>query len=45
MEEHCLIKIALALNKGEKIAFLSRDPLAVTNFFEIINGNLQSRQW
>jgi ATPase subunit of ABC transporter with duplicated ATPase domains len=27
------------VNKGEKIAFLSKDPLAVTNFFEIINGN------
>jgi ATPase subunit of ABC transporter with duplicated ATPase domains len=29
------------VNKGEKIAFISKDPLAVTNFFEIINGNLQ----
>jgi ATPase subunit of ABC transporter with duplicated ATPase domains len=34
-------KVSFSVNKGEKIAFLSRDPLAVTNFFEIINGNLQ----
>ena len=27
------------MNKGDKIAFVSRDPLAVTQFFEIINGN------
>jgi ATPase subunit of ABC transporter with duplicated ATPase domains len=33
-------KVNFSINKGEKIAFLSRDPLAVTNFFEIINGNL-----
>jgi ATPase subunit of ABC transporter with duplicated ATPase domains len=33
-------KVSFSINKGEKIAFLSRDPLAVTNFFEIINGNL-----
>ena len=26
------------VNKGDKIAFYSKDPLAVTNFFEIING-------
>lgn len=31
--------VSFSVNKGEKIAFLSRDPLAVTNFFEIINGN------
>jgi ATPase subunit of ABC transporter with duplicated ATPase domains len=30
-------KINLSINKGEKIAFVSRDPLAVTAFFEIIN--------
>ena len=27
-------------NKGDKIALLSRDPLAVTNFFEIVAGKL-----
>ena len=30
-------KVSFSINKGEKIAFLSRDPLAVTSFFEIIN--------
>ena len=34
-------KVTFSINKGEKIAFISRDTLAVTNFFEIINGNLQ----
>jgi ATPase subunit of ABC transporter with duplicated ATPase domains len=34
-------KVNFSINKGQKIAFLSKDPLAVTNFFEIINGNLQ----
>jgi ATPase subunit of ABC transporter with duplicated ATPase domains len=33
-------KVNFSVNKGEKIAFLSKDPLAVTNFFEIINGNM-----
>ncbi len=31
--------VSFSVNKGEKIAFLSKDPLAVTAFFEIINGN------
>jgi ATPase subunit of ABC transporter with duplicated ATPase domains len=31
-------KVSFSINKGEKIAFVSRDPLAVTSFFEIING-------
>jgi len=34
--------VSFSINKGEKIALLSRDPLAVTNFFEIISGNMQS---
>lgn len=34
-------KVSFSVNKGEKIAFLSKDPLAVTYFFDIINGNLQ----
>lgn len=34
-------KVTFSVNKGDKIAFLSRDPLAVTNFFEIINDNLK----
>jgi ATPase subunit of ABC transporter with duplicated ATPase domains len=32
-------KISFSIHKGEKIAFLSKDPLTVTSFFEIINGN------
>jgi ATPase subunit of ABC transporter with duplicated ATPase domains len=32
-------KVSFSINKSEKVAFLSRDPLAVTNFFEIINEN------
>ncbi|MDE3252564.1 MAG: ATP-binding cassette domain-containing protein, partial [Bacteroidota bacterium] len=34
-------KVSFSINKGEKIAILSRDPLAVTNFFEIINERMQ----
>lgn len=32
-------KVSFSVNRGEKIAFFSKDPLAVTSFFEIINGN------
>lgn len=35
-------KVSFSVNKGDKIAFLSKDPLAVTNFFEIINNNMQA---
>ena len=35
-------KVSFSINKGEKIAFVSRDPLAVTSFFEIINGLQQA---
>jgi ATPase subunit of ABC transporter with duplicated ATPase domains len=35
-------KVSFSINKGEKIAILSKDPLAVTNFFEIINGNIKA---
>jgi ATPase subunit of ABC transporter with duplicated ATPase domains len=37
-------KVSFSVNKGDKIAFLSRDPLAVTNFFEIINGNMTTEK-
>ncbi len=30
--------VTFSINKGDKIAFISRNPLAVTNFFNIING-------
>jgi ATPase subunit of ABC transporter with duplicated ATPase domains len=32
-------KVNFSINKGDKIALLSKDPLAVTHFFEIINGH------
>ena len=35
-------KVTLSVNKGEKIAFFSKDPSAVTAFFEIINGNTEA---
>lgn len=35
-------KVSFSVNKGEKIAFLSKDPLAVTSFFEIIFGNAKA---
>lgn len=34
-------KVTFSINKGEKIAFVSRDPLAVTAFFDILNGEVQ----
>lgn len=33
---------SFSINKGDKIAFLSKDPLAVTYFFEIINGAMNA---
>jgi len=33
-------KVNFSVSKGDKIAFVSRDPLAVTAFFEIINNEL-----
>jgi ATPase subunit of ABC transporter with duplicated ATPase domains len=35
-------KLNFSVSKGDKIAFVSKDPLAVTSFFEIINGELQA---
>ncbi|MBW0162367.1 MAG: ATP-binding cassette domain-containing protein, partial [Sediminibacterium sp.] len=35
-------KVNFSINKGEKIAFISKDPLAVTSFFEIINEKIQA---
>ena len=35
-------KVNFSINKGEKIALVSRDPLAVTSFFEILNGLQQA---
>ena len=33
--------VEFTANKGDKIIFLSKDPRAMTTFFEIINGNLK----
>jgi len=35
-------KIKFDIQKGEKIAFISRDPIAVTSFFEIINNRMKA---
>ncbi|HQW82995.1 MAG TPA: ATP-binding cassette domain-containing protein [Ferruginibacter sp.] len=35
-------RIKFDIQKGEKIAFISRDPLAMTSFFEIINGKAKA---
>ncbi|WP_018628112.1 ABC-F family ATP-binding cassette domain-containing protein [Niabella aurantiaca] len=35
-------KVTFSVNKGDKIAFISKDPLAVTQFFEIINGETKA---
>ncbi|MFT4204450.1 MAG: ATP-binding cassette domain-containing protein [Chitinophagaceae bacterium] len=35
-------KVNFSVNKGDKIAFLSQNPLAITYFFEIINEKAQA---
>lgn len=35
-------KASFSINKGDKIAFLSKDPSAVSNFFEIINNSVNA---
>jgi ATPase subunit of ABC transporter with duplicated ATPase domains len=35
-------KIKFDIQKGEKIAFISRDPMAMTSFFEILNGKMKA---
>jgi ATPase subunit of ABC transporter with duplicated ATPase domains len=34
-------KVTFSVNKNDKIAFVSKDPLAVTSFFEIINKEME----
>jgi len=34
--------VSFTVNKGDKIAFMSKDHLALTTFFEIINGEAQA---
>ena len=41
--EGCLFgNINLIINKGDKIALISKNSLALTNFFEILNGNIKA---
>ena len=35
-------KVRFDVQKGDKIAFISRDPIALTTFFEIINGKMKA---
>lgn len=35
-------KVSFSLSKGDKVAFVSKDPLAVTSFFEIINNEIKA---
>ncbi|MGC4099764.1 ABC-F family ATP-binding cassette domain-containing protein [Ferruginibacter sp.] len=35
-------KVRFDVQKGDKIAFVSKDPLALTSFFEILNGKLKA---
>jgi ATPase subunit of ABC transporter with duplicated ATPase domains len=35
-------KLTFSVSKGDKIAFVSKDPLAVTSFFEIINDKMKA---
>jgi ATPase subunit of ABC transporter with duplicated ATPase domains len=35
-------KLNFDIQKGQKIAFLSREPLALTTFFEILNGRIKA---
>lgn len=37
-------KLSFTLNKGDKVAFVSKDPLAVTSFFEIIHDGLKAEK-
>ena len=39
VDDRVLFKdVTFTVNKGDKIALLSRDPLAITNFFDIVTG-------
>jgi ATPase subunit of ABC transporter with duplicated ATPase domains len=35
-------KVRFDIQKGDKIAFVSKDPMALTTFFEILNGKVQA---
>lgn len=34
--------VTFTVNKGDKIAFYSKDPLAITSFFDVINGEAKA---
>ena len=34
--------ISFSLNKGDKVALVSKNPLALTSFYEIITGNMKA---
>ena len=34
--------VSFTLNKGDKVAIISKNSIAVTQFFEILNGNMQA---
>lgn len=34
--------LSLVINKGDKVAFVSKNSMALTAFFQILNGNLQA---
>jgi ATPase subunit of ABC transporter with duplicated ATPase domains len=43
VDDRLLFKdVTFTVNKGDKIALLSRDPLAITNFFNIITGEVMA---
>ena len=35
-------RIKFDIQKGDKIAFISRDPIALTSFFEVLNGRMKA---
>lgn len=39
--EQLIKSLSFEVNQGEKIAFVSKNPLATTTFFEIISGNVK----
>ena len=41
-EKKLFDRVRFDIQKGDKIAFLSKDPLALTSFFEIINGKIKA---
>ena len=43
MENRFFNNISFTVNKGDKIAIVADDQMAITAFFEIINGELNSR--